>query len=170
MGVEEARARFLVDLIGKCAQSDSRILEVGSREGANLISLWRAGFTGLRGIESDELKVSTFRKNHPDIAEHIDVTAGSIEELVRGLGDASFDLVFTVGFLFDRQGDYSWLPPQLARITARYMVSIEYERDFSLKDTCESAGLREIEAMDLSVVEGLDSVFFARVFEKVSSS
>jgi hypothetical protein len=43
-------------------------------------------------------------------------------------------MVFTVGFLFDREGDFSWLFPQLARLCAHRLVSIEDESVASYKD------------------------------------
>lgn len=166
MGAEEARAKYLVDLVGRYAGKDSRILEVGCREGANLVSLWQAGFTDLRGVESNIEKVGLFKEVHPEIAGRVNVTTGQIEELARGVEDEAFDLVFTVGFLFDRTGDYAWLFPELARIAGRHLISIEDERSGSLKGVLETLGLKEVEATDLSAMRELDSVFFARVFEK----
>jgi hypothetical protein len=167
MDLAASRAEYLVALVGRHAAKDSRILEVGCREGDNLASLWQAGFTDLRGLESSPEKVSTFKERHPDIAGRVGVMAGPVEELVRGIEDGAFDLVFTVGFLFDRKGDHGWLFPELARLTRRHVISIEDERSGTLKDIFERLGLREVEAADLSAKEELDSVFFARVFEKV---
>ena len=170
MYVEEARSRFLVALVEKYATKDSRILEVGCREGNNLVSLWQAGFTNLRGLEGNTGKVPAFKKRHAGIAERVEVTTGPIEELVRGLENATFDLVFTVGFLFDRRGDNAWLFPQLARLVSHRLISIEDERRGSFKGVYERLGLKEVEAIDTSAMKELDSVFFARVFQKVNSS
>jgi len=170
LDVEEARSRFLVALVEKYAAKDSRIMEVGCREGNNLVSLWQAGFTNLTGLESNTAKVATFKKRHAEIAERIDVTKGPMKELVRGLEDAAFDLVFTVGFLFDRRGDNAWLFPELARLASRCMISIEDEGAAALKGVYERLGLEEVEAIDLGAIMELDSVFTARVFQKLSPS
>jgi hypothetical protein len=170
MGVDEARARFLVVLIEKYTGKNDRILEVGSREGDNLVSLWKAGFKNLAGIEDNVEKVAVFNERHDEIAERIDVTVGHIEDLVHGLPDEAFDVVLTVGFLFDRKGDYAWLSPELARICSRRLVSIEYESPASLKGAYEKSGRKEIEAIDISAVTEMNSVFYARVFEKVNPS
>lgn len=166
MDASAARARYLVTLVGRYATKESRILEVGCREGDNLASLWQAGFTHLQGLESSAEKLSTFKAGHPDIAGRVAVTAGPIEELMRGIEDAAFDLVFTVGFLFDKTGDYGWLSPELSRVTRRHLISIEDERPGSFKGVFEELGLKQVKAADLSTNKELDSVFMARVFEK----
>jgi hypothetical protein len=170
MGVEEARSRFLVNLVARYLEKESRILEVGCREGDNLVSLMQAGFTNLGGLESNAAKVAVFGERHPDIAAQVDVATGPMEELVRGHEDAAFELVFTVGFLFDRHGDYGWLFPRLARLTSHFLLSVEDESAGSLKGVYERLGLEEVEAIDVSAIKELDSVFFGRVFRKVSPS
>lgn len=170
MNQDEARSRFLVALIEKQTRKDSRILEVGCREGNNLVSLWQAGFTNLMGLESNTAKVATFKKRHAGIAERIDVATGQIDELVRRLDDAVFDLVFTVGFLFGKRGDHSWLFTEMARLVSRCLISIEDEGPVGLKGVFEGLGLEEVEAIDLSAIKELNSVFTARVFRKVSPS
>ncbi|HEY5532976.1 MAG TPA: class I SAM-dependent methyltransferase [Candidatus Anoxymicrobiaceae bacterium] len=166
MDAASARAEYLVALVGNYAGKDSRILEVGCREGDNLVTLWQAGFTELRGLESNAAKVSAFKRSHPDIAGRVSVTEGTMEELVRGIEDAAFDLVFTVGFLFDKTGDFTWLFPELSRLTRRHLISIEDEGSGSLRDVYEQLGMKEVDAADLSAKVELDSVFFMRVFEK----
>jgi Methyltransferase domain len=168
MDAATARAEYLVALIGRYATKQSRILEVGCREGDNLASLWHAGFTNLEGLESNAGKVVTLKERYPDLDGVVGVAVGPIGELTSGIEDESFDLVFTVGFLFDRTGDYGWLFPELARLTRRYLISIEKESAGSFKDVYEGLGLKEIEAADLEAKEELESVFFARVFEKAS--
>jgi hypothetical protein len=168
MDAATARAEYLVALIGRHAAKESRILEVGCREGDNLASLWHAGFTNLEGLESNAGKVDTLEERHPDLAGAVGVAVGPIDELTGGIVDEAFDLVFTVGFLFDRKGDHGWLFPELARLTRRHLVSIEDESAGSFKDVYEGLGLKEVEADDLEAREELESVFFARVFEKAS--
>lgn len=170
MDVDGARARFLVAIIEKHADRDDRILEVGSREGDNLVCLWEAGFKDLAGIEDNVEKVAVFNERHDEIAGRIVVNAGQIEDLVHGLPDEAFDMVLTVGFLFDRKGDFTWLFPELARISSKRLVSIEYESPASLKGAYEKSGMKEIEAIDISAIPEMNSVFYARVFEKVNPS
>lgn len=170
MSVEQARADFLVALLRKYAVNDSRILEVGSREGDNLASLLKAGFADLSGLEGDVDKAAALKKHHPEVAEQADVTCGSVESSMRGLPDAAFDLVLTVGFLFDKEGDFVWLYPELARLTRRHLILIEDESSAPLKSIFERLGFNEVEAVDLSNLKELESVFFARAFERVSPS
>ncbi len=167
MDAASGRAEYLVALVGNYAAKDSMILEVGCREGDNLVALWQAGFTRLQGLESNDAKVRAFKESHPDIAVLVNVTEGPMEELVRGAEDAAFDLVFTVGFLFDKTGDFSWLFPELSRLTRRHLVSIEDESSGSLRHVFEQLGMKEVDSADLSANKRLDSVFFMRVFEKV---
>lgn len=166
MDAKEARGEYLVELISRYAGRDSKILEVGCRAGDNLVSLWRAGFTNLAGLEDNAEKVDLFLEHDPDVAKAVGVTAGPMRELTRGIADDSFDLVFTVGYLFDKRGDYSWLFPELARLAGRYLISIEDEGGGRLEEVFEDLGLREVEAIDVSRKRELESVFFARVFEK----
>jgi hypothetical protein len=166
MDISEARAQHLVALVVRYAEKGSRILEVGSREGDNLVSLWNAGFTNLLGLESSNEKVKAFKERHPDIAGRVAVTEGPIEEAVRGLQDAAFDLVFTVGFLFDKTGDYRWLFPELARVTGRYLIAMEDESSDAPTQGLERLGLKELESADLRQKKELESVFTMRVFER----
>jgi Methyltransferase domain len=159
----------LVTLVEKYTEKDSSILEVGCREGNNLISLFQAGFTRLVGLESNPAKVAGFKNRHTKIAKRIDVITGPIEELVRGLEDSTFSLVLTVGFLFDNDRDHTWLFPELVRLTSHFLISIEDERAGSLKGVYERLGLKEVETKNVSAMKELDSVFFGRVFKKVGS-
>jgi ubiquinone/menaquinone biosynthesis C-methylase UbiE len=168
MDVSDARARYLVALVGRYAEKDSGILEVGCREGDNLASLWRAGLTNLQGLEGNTEKASALKERHPDVVERVGVNAGPIDELLRGIEDASVDLVFTVGFLFDKSGDFNWLFPEISRVARRHLISIEDESSGSMRGVFEQLGLKEVEAADLSQKKELDSVFTVRVFEKSS--
>ena len=73
-----------------------------------------------------------------------------------------------MGFLFDKEGDFTWLFPELARVTRRYLISIENESSGTPDDVFERLGLNKVETVDLRTLKELDSVFIARVFEKVS--
>jgi hypothetical protein len=168
MGVSDARAEYLVALVGRFAEKNSSILEVGCREGDNLASLWRAGFKNLQGLEGNIEKASAFKERHPDVVGRVGVNAGAIDELLRGIDDEAVDLVFTVGFLFDKTGDFGWLFPEMSRVARRHLISIEDESSRSLKGTFEQLGLKEVQMADLSTMEELDSVFTVRVFEKPS--
>jgi len=59
---------------------------------------------------------------------------------------------------------------ELARVTRRYLISIEDESSGPLEGVLEGMGLNEVEAVDLGALKEMESVFFARVFEKVSLS
>ena len=168
MGVDQARTEFLVALLRQYADDDTRILEIGSREGDNLASLLKAGFTRLSGFESNVDKVAVLKERHPEVASQVDVIPGPVHSSLRGSADATFDLVLTVGFLFDKEGDFDWLFPELARVTRRYLISIENESSDTLEDVLERLGLNKVETVDLRTLKELDSVFIARVFEKVS--
>jgi hypothetical protein len=168
MDVDQARAEFLVALLRKYADDNTRILEVGSREGDNLVSLLKAGFTHLSGFEGNVDKVAALKERHPEVAPQVDVTPGPVDSSLRGIAGATFDLVLTVGFLFDKEGDFTWLFPELARVTRRYLISIENESSGTPDDVFERLGLNKVETIDLRTLKELDSVFIARVFEKVS--
>lgn len=172
MRVEGARAEFLVGLVERHASPDSSILEVGCRSGANLVSLHGAGFRDLHGIEGDDNRVRRFADEHPSVAGAIQVKGGPVGESIGEFGDRTFDLVFTVGFFFEKDGDFHWLYPEIVRITGVCLISIEDEqgagggRRVDYGAIYGKLGMKEVEAVDLSRIEGLDSVFRARVFSR----
>jgi len=165
MGVNEARAEYLGGLIARYASKNGSILEIGSREGANLISLGRAGFTDLYGVEADAAKVQTFRQTCPLVEGFIQVMEGPERDLLAGMEDGEYDLVFTVGFLFDKSGDNSWLPGEMARLASAAVISIEDESAGSLRRAYEEVGLKQVDEIDLRSMKELESVFIARAFE-----
>jgi len=168
MDVGQARAEFLVALLRQYADDDTRILEIGSREGDNLASLLKAGFTRLSGFESNVDKVAALKECHPEVASQVDVIPGPVHSSLRGIADATFDLVFTVGFLFDKEGDFAWLFPELARVTRRYLICIESGSSGTPEADFNRLSLNKVKTVDLRTLKELDSVFIARVFEKVS--
>jgi hypothetical protein len=165
MGVDEARAEYLVGLVRRHADKDSSILEVGSREGANLISLGREGFKDLYGVEGDSKKVRKFRETCPLVEGFVEVMEGPERDLLAGMDDGEYDVVFTVGFLFDKDGDNSWLPGEMARLSRSRVIVIEDETGGSPRGEFESLGLVEVEEAELGSLSELESVFRVRVFE-----
>jgi len=172
MEAEEARSNFLVGLIGGYVRPEAAVLEIGCKGGKNLDPLYRAGFTELTGLESSEERVRQIEGRFGDLWERVRVLQGPLEESTGRFADGDFDLVFSVGY-FAEDADYQRLFDEMARVTGRYMITIEDERvlpdrtrarDFS--EIFEKRGLEQVEEIDVSHQAGLESVFFCRVFKK----
>lgn len=169
MDTRQARGRFLVELIRRYAGHDASVFELGCRAGDNLAFLHEAGFSDLSGVESSTEKVNRFLSSHPEVSRAADVRCGPVEAMIGTVGDREFDLVFTVGFFFDKEGDFGWIFPEIARITGRTLISIEDEREGSgldFRDLYEKQGLIQQEEIDVGAVEEIESVFYGRVFKR----
>jgi len=169
--IEEERAAVLLEMIGRYAGAADEMLEVGCRSGANLATLYRAGYTRLTGVEEDPRRLEEFRRLHPGAWEAAVTSAGDVTALVQGFADREFHLVFSVGYFFDHEGDFSVLRREMARVTGGYLLSIESEGGPDGPDYSElyaPYGLKEVESVELKTMPALESVFTARVLKKLT--
>ena len=170
MDVEAARAAFLVGLIERYAERDRPLLEVGCRNGRNMMSLYQAGFRNLTGIESTCERLLQMEGRHPEMSAHSRVLCGDEAEVLSALGDCEFDLVFTVGFFEQPGADYSPVWDGMARVARLHVVTIEDERPAAgasdYRAVFESRGFIQVMEKSLSALTELKSDFTARAFMK----
>lgn len=161
------RSRFLVDLLSRHAGSGS-VLELGCNAGRNLKHLHDAGWTDLAAIEVSATAVETLRRELPELAS-VPVTVGTLEDELPKVPDRAFDVVFSMAVLEHVHYDSDWLLAHVARVAARFVVTIENEEEVSDRTfprhygrVFEGLGLREVE----STVRppGAPDGFVARVF------
>lgn len=167
------RSLLLVDLVKAHADPGARILEIGCNVGRNLNYLFEAGFRRLEGIEINEGAVDQLRSSYPDMAKEARIHNAAVEDVIRDFSDGEFDLVFTMTVLMHIHPDSEWIFPQIARITTDRLITIENEEGLSWNHfprdygkAFESLGMRELEAVRCTGIEGLGSDTMARVFGK----
>jgi len=168
----KARTQFLVQIVSRHADPPARILEVGCNVGRNLNALFEAGYRGLlAGIEISRDAVRLMKETYPAMAAAAQIYNAAVEDVVRGFGDRAFDLVFTMAVLEHIHTSSEWVFPEIARITNRYLVTIEDERGYSWRHfprnyqrVFEPLGFRQIEQITCKEIEGLGKDFIARVF------
>ncbi|KYK28210.1 MAG: class I SAM-dependent methyltransferase [Theionarchaea archaeon] len=170
----ETRSQFLVEIVKRYARPEARILEIGCNVGRNLNYLFLAGFRELSGIEINEKAIQILRQSYPEMAGHANIYNKSVEEAIRDFEDNEFDIVFTMAVLEHIHRDSEWIFSEMVRITRNFLITIEDERSVSwkhfprnYKEIFESQIVKQVEVINCSAVEGLDSNFFARVLKKV---
>lgn len=170
----EPRSQFLVEIVKRYAHPNARILEIGCNVGRNLNYLFLAGFKELSGIEISEKAVQLLKQSYPKMAGHASICNKSVEESIRDFEDNEFDVVFTMAVLEHVHEDSEWIFSEIVRITRGFLITIEDERCVSWKHfprnykaVFEFEGMKQVEEINCSKVEGLYSNFFARVFKKI---
>jgi SAM-dependent methyltransferase len=175
----KARSEFLLRILGSHGCSiEHRILEIGCNAGRNLHYLWNAGYKNLSGIEISQNAIMVLREQFPDMAEHIGLYNAPVEEVIRGISDGRFDVVFTMAVLEHIHSESEWIFREIARITKCLLVSIEDEKGEGLrhfarnyKKIFEPFGMLQSEAYQCNPeTAGLGSTFVARVFRKSANS
>ena len=168
-----ARSEFLGQLVGKNVGPDAKILEIGCNIGRNLNYLFEAGFKNLHAIEISETAVQLLRETYPEMANCIEICNVPVEDVIKHLGENEYDLVFTMAVLEHIHTDSEWIFVEMVRICKERLITIEDERSVSwrhfprnYKRVFEELGMQQMEEVNCSEVEGLGSVFVARVFRK----
>jgi SAM-dependent methyltransferase len=91
------RSEVLLKLISDLPP-ETRILEVGCNVGRNLAYLVDHGYPNVEGIEISPHAVELLRQTYPQL-EDSNIHLGSAEDVLPGLADDSFDLVFTMAVI-----------------------------------------------------------------------
>jgi len=115
----ELNERFL-----KGIDRSSRILEVGSNIGNQLLCLQRMGFSNLHGIELQSYAVELSKSR----TRRINIIEGSAFDIP--YKDGYFDLVFTSGMLIHiSPSDIALAMREIHRCTSEYIWGFEYYAD-----------------------------------------
>ncbi len=169
------RSEFLLQILKKhSCSSESRILEIGCNAGRNLHHLWKAGYKQLGGIEISKDAIELLRSQFTDMVEHIRIWSSPVEQVIRGMHNNDFDVVFTMAVLEHIHRDSEWVFAEIARITGHILITIEDEKGESFRHfsrnyqkVFEPLGLSQLESIQCSHdTAGLGSSFVARVFKK----
>lgn len=172
------RSRFLVDLIQRHDKGPeavrARILEIGCNVGRNLEALRQAGFPNLTGIEINPHAIELLRQTFPELGATAALRNAPVEEVVRTFVDREFDVVYSMAVLEHLHRDSEWVFAEMARISNRWVITIEDEygigerhfpRNYGRIFT--ALGYDQVEVRECADIEGLGGGFYARVFRKL---
>lgn len=173
------KSDFILGIINKYASKDNSILEIGCNAGSHLNYLFYANFRNLSGIEISPHAVRLLQERHPDLAKRLIIHNVPVEQALKQFRNRQFDIVYTMSVLEHIHPDSTHIFPQMARITNRFLITIEDEfqinnwRIFprSYKRIFEHYDLKQIEEIDCARVpslvgSGLERNIFARIFQK----
>ncbi len=166
-------SEFLLKFIKKYVNFQERILEIGCNVGRNLNYLFGAGYKNLESIEISKEAIDLMKKTYPQMASSIKIYNSSVEDIIKSFKDNSFDLVFTMAVLEHIHPDSEFIFLEMVRITKKYLVTIENEKDVSwrhfprnYKKVFETLGMKQIEQFNCKEIKDLGPNFWIRVFTK----
>jgi len=127
------RSQFVVDIIKKLANKESKIIELGCSVGRNLNLLMAEGFTNLHGIELNEKAISLMENIYPNLNKIVNnIEVGSIENNINKYPQDYFHIVFTMATLQHIHKDQEIkVFNEIERICGKYLIVIEDEYTIS---------------------------------------
>lgn len=149
--------QILVDVVNQHFDNKNiKILELGCNVGRNLNKLYKNGFKNLNGVEINSEAIKLMETSFPDTFSSTKIFQGSIEERIKEFSDKEFDLVFSMAVLMHIHYDSDWIFEDLARITKKYLITMEHEKGAATKNfprnyktVFEKIGLNEIDSFSL---------------------
>ena len=169
----KARSQFLVKIMKRYVSTNAIILEIGCNVGRNLNYLFLADFRNLQGVEISEKAVRLLKQYFHEMANHTKIYRMPIEEIIREFKDCEFDTVFTMAVLEHIHEESEWILPEIVRIIKDFLITVEDESGISwrhfprnYKKVFEPLGMKQIEEINCSDIDGLSRSFFARIFKK----
>lgn len=166
------RSEFLYKYVKKYIDENGKILEIGCNVGRNLNYLYKHHFKNLMGVEISEEAIDALKKTYPVLFKDAEIICSPIEKIVKELPTNHLDLVFTMAVLEHIHPESEWIFKEIARITGRYLITIEAEKAKSSRifprnynEIFEGFGLKQVESIRCDPKTGLNS-YMLRVFEK----
>jgi SAM-dependent methyltransferase len=175
------RSEFLLGKIRKFGPPNPRILEIGCNVGRNLDHLFQNGFENLEAIEINPRAVKLLRKTFPAMAKQVTIHNASVEDTIKTLGDARFDVVYSMAVLEHIHEDSRWIFPEVVRITKEVLITIEDEGGVTpihfprnYREVFEPLGMRQVEKVECNdvfeltpdVIEKYKGHMVSRVFRQ----
>jgi SAM-dependent methyltransferase len=175
------RSEFLLEKVRHHGPPNPRILEIGCNVGRNLDCLFQNGFENLEAIEINPGAVKLLRKTFPAMAEKVTIHNASVEDTIKKLGDARFDVVYSMAVLEHIHEESRWIFPEVVRITKDVLITIEDEGGVTplhfprnYREVFEPLGMRQVEKIECNdvfeltpeVVEKYKGHMVSRVFRK----
>ncbi|MBA3746810.1 MAG: methyltransferase domain-containing protein [Solirubrobacterales bacterium] len=104
----------------------SSVLELGCNAGANLHGLRARGYENLRGAEINPAAIEQLRSTFAEL-DDVEVTLGSLEDMLPLLPTDSVDVVFTMAVLLHIHPSAGAIFEHMARIARSYVCTVESE-------------------------------------------
>ncbi|MFB6153250.1 MAG: class I SAM-dependent methyltransferase [Halodesulfurarchaeum sp.] len=114
--------------------ADPAILEVGCSAGRHLAHLYDRGYRDLWGIDVNPESFSVLQETYPNLAEDGTFLVGAMEDILPGMPDAAFDLVYSVETLQHIPHENAGVFEEVARISGDLVVTVEVEREMAGQD------------------------------------
>ena len=115
---------ILTKTIQKYAQKTNSILEIGCGTGRNLVSLYKEGFTNLRGIEVSKRAIEVGYEAFPEYRQ-IMIFVAPVEDIIMAVKPV--DVIFTSGLLMHLPYDLDWVLEAISRKARNLIVINEDE-------------------------------------------
>lgn len=123
----DGREDYLVEYIGKYADRDDRVLEIGCNVGRNLNKLHEYGYLKLFGVEICGEALGLMKIGYPELYCDVQTRHTAIEHFIEEVPDGYYDVVFTMAVLEHIHPDSDWIFPHIARIAKKVVITIEDE-------------------------------------------
>ena len=121
--------KILVDIFNQYFPNKNiKILELGCNVGRNLNQLFDEGFKDLYAIEINAEAIELMKKSFPNTFSSTNIFNSPIEDTIKKFVDNEFDVVFSMAVLMHIHYDSNWIFEHIARITKRYLITMENEQ------------------------------------------
>jgi SAM-dependent methyltransferase len=148
---------FMRDYIQPDIDESHHILELGCNAGGNLNVLLESGYQNLTGIEINPHAIEQLKISFPILATEATLIQGDIAQIMSGLKDSSYDLIFTMAVAMHVHPEDNMVFKEMVRLTKRWLCTIEPEEDNSnyvfarnYKRYFEQIGMRELRSIPLN--------------------
>lgn len=82
-------------------------------------------------VEISKDAIALMKRVYPEMAKKIKIYNTPIEDIIKDFENDTFDVVFTMAVLQHIHPDSEFIFPEMARITSKYLISIENKRNIS---------------------------------------
>ncbi|MBN2190750.1 MAG: methyltransferase domain-containing protein [Candidatus Aureabacteria bacterium] len=130
----EAYAKKAADIIGFLhnfwspqVKYDDSILELGCNCGSNLHWLHKMGYKNLSGMEINPEAVEQAYISFPGMKGAVNISLGSIEELLPKMPSKSVDAIFTMGVSMHIHPSDNFLFREMRRVARKHICTMEPE-------------------------------------------
>lgn len=118
---------FLADFWAPDVTRADRILELGCNAGGNLSRLHELGYHNLAGVDINAVALEMLPREHPHLADSVELMLGPFEDVLPRLSSGSFDTVFTMAVGIHIHPTSRSIFGEMVRIAGRHVCVLETE-------------------------------------------
>jgi SAM-dependent methyltransferase len=120
-------SRTLAEVFDHYVREDAAVLELGCGSGRHLEHLREQGYTDLSGIDINDASFEVMAEHYPELAETGSFHTGPIEEVLPGMADGAFDVVYSVETLQHVHPDDESVFGEVVRVADDLLITAENE-------------------------------------------